>query len=264
MQLISHTLANNQVPYITLSKGNAASKPSVVVMARQHSGEVWSSHLADELMRQLAEQRSSWAKWMLDNFTFRIFPMVNIDGVIYGNFRCDLAGYDLNRCWGKPSLLIHPHLVSIKQTLAAFSQEGKVEMYLDLHTHSRDIGVFAYCSVDSDKARELPTLISKHTPIFRLPACTFGLSKEKMNTARAAMFGLANTLNTLTVELSAFGHLTCDKRAIRAYEPITLGYFASALLKAFRKYIDPHFVPPKVGNPNQLSTSQVHDALEPE
>ena len=48
--------------------------------------------------------------------------MVNIDGVIYGNFRCDLAGYDLNRCWTKPSLLIHPHLYKIKQKLTAISQ----------------------------------------------------------------------------------------------------------------------------------------------
>ena len=48
--------------------------------------------------------------------------MVNIDGVIYGNFRCDLAGYDLNRRWTKPSLLIHPHLYKIKQKLTAISQ----------------------------------------------------------------------------------------------------------------------------------------------
>lgn len=28
--------------------------------------------------------------------------MINVDGVIYGNFRCDLAGFDLNRVWKNP------------------------------------------------------------------------------------------------------------------------------------------------------------------
>mgnify|MGYP002362033890 FL=1 len=25
--------------------------------------------------------------------------MVNVDGVVMGNYRCNLAGYDLNRYW---------------------------------------------------------------------------------------------------------------------------------------------------------------------
>ena len=29
--------------------------------------------------------------------------MVNIDGVIHGNFRCDVTGLDLNRVWDEPS-----------------------------------------------------------------------------------------------------------------------------------------------------------------
>ena len=28
--------------------------------------------------------------------------MMNIDGVIMGNFRCNIAGVDLNRNWNKP------------------------------------------------------------------------------------------------------------------------------------------------------------------
>jgi hypothetical protein len=40
--------------------------------------------------------------------------MVNVDGVIYGNFRCDLSGIDLNRIWKNPSKLIHPQIYAIK------------------------------------------------------------------------------------------------------------------------------------------------------
>lgn len=32
-----------------------------------------------------------------DNFIFKIIPMLNPDGVIVGNYRCSLAGRDLNR-----------------------------------------------------------------------------------------------------------------------------------------------------------------------
>ena len=41
--------------------------------------------------------------------------MLNVDGVIYGNFRCDLAGCDLNRTWKNPSQQIQPQVYQIKQ-----------------------------------------------------------------------------------------------------------------------------------------------------
>lgn len=37
------------------------------------------------------------AKFLRDNFVFKIVPMLNPDGVINGNTRCSLAGLDLNR-----------------------------------------------------------------------------------------------------------------------------------------------------------------------
>ena len=34
--------------------------------------------------------------------------MINIDGVIHGNYRSSLAGCDLNRKWKKPKKKLHP------------------------------------------------------------------------------------------------------------------------------------------------------------
>ena len=37
------------------------------------------------------------AKQLREKYVFKIIPMLNPDGVIYGNYRCGLAGCDLNR-----------------------------------------------------------------------------------------------------------------------------------------------------------------------
>lgn len=63
--------------------------------------------------------------------------MINVDGVIYGNFRCDLGGYDLNRCWKNTSSLLQPHINKIKQIIYKINNISKIDFFLDLHTHSK-------------------------------------------------------------------------------------------------------------------------------
>ncbi len=43
-----------------------------------------------------------------NTFVFKIIPMLNPDGVIVGNYRCSLAGKDLNRAWIGPSSKLFP------------------------------------------------------------------------------------------------------------------------------------------------------------
>ena len=45
---------------------------------------------------------------MREQFVFKIVPMLNPDGVIRGNYRCNTLGVDLNRRWLNPSKLLHP------------------------------------------------------------------------------------------------------------------------------------------------------------
>jgi murein tripeptide amidase MpaA len=47
-------------------------------------------------------------------FVFRIVPMLNPDGVVYGNYRCSLLGCDLNRKWEKPNRMLHPTIFHAK------------------------------------------------------------------------------------------------------------------------------------------------------
>ena len=40
---------------------------------------------------------SKEAQFLRSNYVFKIVPVLNPDGVIYGNYRCSLLGVDLNR-----------------------------------------------------------------------------------------------------------------------------------------------------------------------
>ena len=37
--------------------------------------------------------------FLLKNYVFYVVPMVNPDGVVFGHYRCNLLGKDLNRKW---------------------------------------------------------------------------------------------------------------------------------------------------------------------
>ena len=54
------------------------------------------------------------AVYLRDRCVFKVIPMVNIDGVVHGNYRCSLAGCDLNRKWQKPKKKLHPEVYYIK------------------------------------------------------------------------------------------------------------------------------------------------------
>ena len=53
------------------------------------------------------------ARILRDNFIFKIIPMLNPDGVINGNTRCNLAGVDLNK-------KLHPSIYHTKMLIKKF------------------------------------------------------------------------------------------------------------------------------------------------
>lgn len=113
--------------------------------------------------------------------------MINVDGVIYGNFRCDISGDDLNRQWTDPSKQLHPHIYKIKEYVESISD--KIDIFLDLHGHSKKLNTFSYCcKVDQYSCRTLPLILSKLNTGFKIQDCTYGIDKTKANTLRAFGF----------------------------------------------------------------------------
>lgn len=113
-------------------------------MARQHPCETHSSFLMEEILYALVRKANYRITWLLDNFEFRIFPMINVDGVIYGNSRCDIGGFDLNRRWRHPIKDLHPQIWEIKNLVSNLHKSNGIAYCLDLHAHSKKLNVFSY------------------------------------------------------------------------------------------------------------------------
>ena len=79
-----------------------AHKKAVVLTSRVHPGEPQASFMLKGAMDFLLGD-SELAIELRKNFVFKIVPMLNCDGVIYGNYRCSLLGVDLNRKWMQPN-----------------------------------------------------------------------------------------------------------------------------------------------------------------
>lgn len=66
------------------------------------------------------------AKLLRSKFVFKVVPMLNPDGVINGNYRCSLAGVDLNRTWLEPSRKLHPTIHSTKSMIKKLMEDREV------------------------------------------------------------------------------------------------------------------------------------------
>lgn len=64
--------------------------------------------------------------------------MVNIDGVVFGHYRTNLAGKDLNRKWDSNEReWVCPEVSAIKNFISDVAKENQIRFILDLHGHSK-------------------------------------------------------------------------------------------------------------------------------
>ncbi len=89
----------------------------VVVIARQHPGETVGSFVAEGFLQWLCSGAPE-ARELLRVVNVIVIPMVNVDGVVAGNFRASVTGTDLNRQWTDPQLPYRHDLLKIKEYLA--------------------------------------------------------------------------------------------------------------------------------------------------
>lgn len=158
---------------------------------------------------------SEEAKTLRQNFIFRIVPMLNPDGVIYGNYRCCLLGYDLNRRWKSPDRSLHPTIYYTKRTLRYMKQEREIVAFYDLHAHSLQEKIFMYgCSAqpnDTESTKKnamvkvIPLVMSQLDENFSYKFSEFQMEKCKESTGRVVAYKKFDIANSYTCEASFYG-----------------------------------------------------------
>ena len=106
-----------------------------------HPGESNASWMMKGLLDMLlnpTKEEEKIAEFLKEEFEFYIVPMLNVDGVINGNYRCSLAACDLNRKWSNPNKILHPTIYNVKNLCMYLQEElnKNFYLYLDMHGHS--------------------------------------------------------------------------------------------------------------------------------
>lgn len=87
---------------------------------------------------------------LLDNYVFKIIPMLNPDGVARGYWRFDTLGLNLNRYYSDPVPEIHPTIWAAKNAVLEENRQGNLKMYVDFHAHCTKRGCFIFGNTLND------------------------------------------------------------------------------------------------------------------
>ncbi|XP_063950934.1 cytosolic carboxypeptidase 2-like isoform X3 [Lytechinus pictus] len=202
-------------------------KKGIVVTARVHPGETNASWMMRGLLDFITSS-DPVAKELRKCYIFKIIPMLNPDGVIVGNYRCSLAGRDLNRNYRHPKKESFPTVWNTKQMLADFAEEcEEILVYCDMHGHSRKHNVFIYgCDPDKQELdmaaflcqRLFPWLLSQKAPDkFSFRGCKFRVKRCKEATGRVVMWRQMGISNSFTLEATFCGSKDITSHAPRHF-----------------------------------------------
>lgn len=208
---LCYSIGGNRCDVLTVTApGNPEEirlRKGIVLTARVHPGETVGSWMMKGAIDFLTGKTRE-AEILRQGFVFKIIPMLNPDGVIYGNYRCGLAGVDLNRRWRNPNKNLHPTIFASKRFIKSFAKERKIELVCDMHGHSRRKNIFAYgCNIENqpEVTRAFPYILSKISPVFAYHYCSFKMQKSKESTLRISIFKEINCYFIYTLEASFCG-----------------------------------------------------------
>ena len=151
--------------------------------------------------------------------------MLNPDGVIVGNTRCNLAGGDLNRQYKHCVPAVYPSVFHVKELIAKLIEDNvRIILYCDLHAHSRKYNMFMYGCENRKKSHKylkeqvFPYMLHKNAKDrFNFEDCRFTVTRDKEGTGRI-VFKNMGILNSYTLEAS-YGGSNCGNKAYSHFTP---------------------------------------------
>lgn len=91
------SLSGVPIPLLTITDFSfKKSKKTILINGRMHPGETHASWVVHSIIRFLCSTDNK-AKELRERCIFKIVPILNVDGVIIGNYRASFAGVDVNR-----------------------------------------------------------------------------------------------------------------------------------------------------------------------
>jgi len=132
---IGRTAGGRPLELFTIGNG-----PRVIwIMARQHSWETGTSWMLEGGLRWLLSKDPA-AVQLRQNFTWKILPVSDPDGVARGGVRYNSNGYDLNRNWDTLDPVKMPEISAQRAAVLAWLDSGKpIHLFITLHnTETQD------------------------------------------------------------------------------------------------------------------------------
>ena len=119
-------------------------KNIIFITARVHPGETPGTLIFNGILKTLINRQDPLNNKLLDNFVFKLIPIINVDGVSNGNFRLDPDGFNLNRCYLNPIQKINPENYGITKLFNFYASKYKMRYYFDLHADMNTRGVYTF------------------------------------------------------------------------------------------------------------------------
>jgi hypothetical protein len=133
--VIGRTAGGRNLLLLTITNPATPEKNKKVawLMARQHAWEAGTSWVAEGAIRYLLSADSGAAR-LRDELIFKIFPMVDPDGVARGGVRFNAHGYDLNRNWDAVKSNLMPEIAAHRKAALDWVDAGRrIDLFLALH-----------------------------------------------------------------------------------------------------------------------------------
>ena len=215
---LCYTFAMNKCPYVIVTEDcknySIKKKPAIIVTARLHPGESNSSYVLEGFLQFLLSSDPR-ARTLRSTFIFHIIPMLNPDGVIYGNYRCSVIGIDLNRKWKNPNKLLQPTIYHTKELIKQLQANTTITSFIDLHGHSSSRNTFLLgCqpAFNDNEYQEkykriklFAKVLAKLIPSFSLEKSKFTIEKNKLSTGRVVMCKEFCITQSYTLEIACYG-----------------------------------------------------------
>lgn len=242
--------------------GESSYVPVVFLTARVHPGETPASFIMQTIIEFLL---SPSGKNLRKIAVFKIVPMINPDGVVSGNYRCNAHGHDLNRCYREPSAWQHPEIFAIKDEISKYLETEnlpsenqtttvnqflnnnlthknlKAEIYVDIHGHSCLTNSFMYGNLyenDIEKSLDqhiLPNLMDKVSPDYSIRNTNYNCDEIKKGSGRRTFEGVDH-LYAYTLEVSMSHYFGKFNTGAMFYDENSYLKIGECLMKSVEQY----------------------------